>query len=348
MVVVERIDPVGDAAWQEFVLRAPGASVFHGSAWARVLAETYGFRPHYLVWRDASGEIGGGLPLFDVDSRIGGRRLVGLPFSDACPPLAVSHRAAAELLVAAREAATASKRTLEVRGELAPELRNSGLRRSDSYVQHVVPLAGTLEETWSKLHKAAKKGVRKGEREGVTVRLSRERADMERFYRLNIETRRKHGVIPQPWRFFENVQREFMDREEGFLLLAEHGGKIIGADVVLCLGETMVSKFNASLEEHLWLRPNDLMLWKEIELAKAEGYRWLDLGRCETGNEGLRHFKQRWGSEETALPYYFYGTSGGTAADEHRLGRRLMSLFARHAPPLVLRPVSAMVYRHLA
>jgi CelD/BcsL family acetyltransferase involved in cellulose biosynthesis len=347
-LAVERIDPIEDASWEEFVRRTPGASVFHGSAWARVLAGSYGFRPRYLAWRDAAGTIGGGLPLFEVDSRIAGRRLVGLPFSDLCPPLAVSQETTAELLAAAREAAAASGRTLEVRGELAPELRNSGLRRSDTFVQHVIPLAAPLEETWSRLHKAAKKGVRKGEREGVNVRLSRERADLERFYRLNIETRRKHGVIPQPWRFFEALQREFMDRGDGFVMLAEYEGRVIGADVVLCLGETMVSKFNASLEEQLWLRPNDLLLWKTIELARAEGYRRLDLGRCETGNEGLRHFKLRWASEETALPYYFYGPSGGTSAGDHRLGRRLMALFARHAPPAVLRPVSALVYRHLA
>jgi CelD/BcsL family acetyltransferase involved in cellulose biosynthesis len=347
-VGVERIDPIEDAAWEEFVRRTPGASVFHGSAWARVLAGSYGFRPHYLAWRDAAGEIGGGLALFEVNSRIAGRRLVGLPFSDVCPPLAMSPEATGELLAAARQAAAAAGRTLEVRGELAPELRNSGLRRSDAFVQHVVPLAAPIAETWARLHKAAKKGVRKGEREGVGVRLSRERADLERFYRLNIETRRKHGVIPQPWRFFERVQREFMDRGDGFVLLAEYEGKVIGADVVLCLGETMVSKFNASLEEHLWLRPNDLLLWRTMELAKEGGYRWLDMGRCETGNEGLRHFKLRWGSEETALPYYFFGPSAGTTADDHRLGRRLMAMFARHAPPRVLGPVSALVYRHLA
>ena len=36
---------------------SPEGSVFHSTAWAAVLCETYGYQPRYYVLTDASGDI---------------------------------------------------------------------------------------------------------------------------------------------------------------------------------------------------------------------------------------------------------------------------------------------------
>src|SRR5688572_19182787 len=95
---VQTINPLLDGAWEDFVLSQPDASVFHSTAWARVLHDAYGFEPRYLAYRNGSGDIRAGLPLADV----GGRRLVGLPFSDHCAPLLGGNGAGAAVLEAAK------------------------------------------------------------------------------------------------------------------------------------------------------------------------------------------------------------------------------------------------------
>jgi CelD/BcsL family acetyltransferase involved in cellulose biosynthesis len=99
---VQVIDPRHSPAWDEFVAQQAEGSVFHGAAWARVLLETYHYQPRYYVLADASGDILAGVPLLLVNSRLTGRRLVGLPFSDLCPPLVRDGTDASPLLESIR------------------------------------------------------------------------------------------------------------------------------------------------------------------------------------------------------------------------------------------------------
>ncbi len=83
--LVEMVNPVAWPAWDRFVSRHPGATVFHSAAWGRVLAETYGFTPTYLA-KATDGEAVAGWPLTEIGGRFL-RRGVSLPFTDSCPPL---------------------------------------------------------------------------------------------------------------------------------------------------------------------------------------------------------------------------------------------------------------------
>ena len=43
-----RLSPLENPNWDALLTSRPDFSFFHGAAWARVLAETYGFTPHYF------------------------------------------------------------------------------------------------------------------------------------------------------------------------------------------------------------------------------------------------------------------------------------------------------------
>lgn len=68
------------------LLRTPGYSFFHSSAWARVLSESYGYTPFYFTIIE-DGKFRALVPIMEVNSFLTGKRGVSLPFSDYCEPI---------------------------------------------------------------------------------------------------------------------------------------------------------------------------------------------------------------------------------------------------------------------
>lgn len=342
------IDPRATTEWDSFVESHPDATVFHTGNWARVVLDTYNYRPLYHVSRDGNLNIRAGVPLMQVEGRLTNRRLVGLPFSDVCAPLLDGPSNSADLLSALRSVVGEAQAShVEVRGPGTVSLEDAGFRGGAAFYQHIVPIAASAEETAKGFHSSARRAIRKSEKEGITVRHANDLADMREFYRLTVLTRKKQRLLPQPWRFFENIHRHMIETGAGHLLLAEYEGRPVAGDLLLQFRDQMVYKFNASDPAYLHLRPNNMLLWEAIKLSAERGCRTLDLGRCDEDNEGLRRFKLLWGSEEKLLRYYTYKRSGagnGSAAGD--LTRRVLPLFVKVAPSFALQGMGSAVYHN--
>jgi len=346
---VEVIDPRLSPAWDEFVARQPEGSVFHGTAWASVLLETYHYQPRYYALTDASGEILAGVPLLLVSSRLTGRRLVGLPFSDLCPPLVPDGCDASPLLESIRRDAQGNHLSyVEMRGPSPLPLDQWDFQETSCFTRHVIPLDKPLEELEAAFHSSARRGTKKAQREGVTVRSATSPEEMRRFYRLYVTTRRKHGVVPAPYRFFEKIQAHLLAPGSGCLLLAEWQDRLIAADLLLWDARRLTYKFNVSDPQFLEQRPNNVLMWEAIRLGKQLGCSSFDLGRSEADNEGLHRFKGLWASEASPLPYYYYPTVKGFATEDGTsLKRTVMSIAVRLTPRPLLPRAGALLYRHL-
>jgi hypothetical protein len=83
---IQIIDPTRFPSWDSMLFRTPGATFFHGSAWARVLSESYGYTPLYFSVIDGE-KLGALVPMMEVNSFLTGKRGVSLPFTDYCDPL---------------------------------------------------------------------------------------------------------------------------------------------------------------------------------------------------------------------------------------------------------------------
>ena len=80
------INPLHYTGWDELLLSTKSYSFFHSSVWARVLLESYKYKPIYftLIDKDVLLVL---LPLMEVKSFFTGKRGVSLPFSDYCDPI---------------------------------------------------------------------------------------------------------------------------------------------------------------------------------------------------------------------------------------------------------------------
>jgi hypothetical protein len=301
--VVAGLDPLGDPGWDQSVSALPGASFFHRSAWARVLHQAYGFTPHYFG-TFAHGRLQSLLPLMEVDSWATGRRAVSLPFTDACSALASGPDRFGPLWSAALRTARDRRWTyVELRG--GAQLLD-GAPTSFSFWGHRLPLTPDPDDLFARASGAARRGVRLAQANGLTIEVSHTAAAMVTFYRLLGPTRQRHGVPPQPFRFFEALHQEVISRRQGCVILAYFGHTPVAGAVFLHAGRKAIYKYGASLSAWQHLRPNNLLIWEAIAWHARHGFDEMCFGRTARGNEGLRRFKLGWGTEESQLDYFSY------------------------------------------
>src|ERR1700694_4232743 len=86
-MTVYKLNPLAGSRWREFLARHPQASLFHTEEWLKALRLTYGYEP--IVFTTSGGaELSNGVVFCEIQSWLTGRRLVSVPFSDHCQPLA--------------------------------------------------------------------------------------------------------------------------------------------------------------------------------------------------------------------------------------------------------------------
>jgi CelD/BcsL family acetyltransferase involved in cellulose biosynthesis len=336
-----RVLELDDPRWQELVRTAPGTVPFHEPAWAKLLAECYGYRPFVVALENGAG-ITAGLPVLEVPTLFGGKRWVALPFTDHCAPLARNGEGSLiRALDNARRAAAVSR--LEVRAPLAGD----DVHANVAGVIHVLDVEPDPDAAFAKFKPPVRRHVRKAERSGVTVRMGTTAADLtETFYRLHLQTRRRQGVPVQPRRFFTLFWERLLERGHGFVLVASAGGEDVAAAVFLTGNGTVIYKYGAS-DERAWpLRPNHVLFAHAIRWASENGYRTFDFGRTELDQDGLRAFKAGWGARELPLRYAVLaderpspsrGRLGGVA---HRV--------IQSSPQWVCRGAGELLYRYAA
>jgi CelD/BcsL family acetyltransferase involved in cellulose biosynthesis len=335
---------IDDPRWLEFVRSCPDATPFHHPAWASLVADAYRLRAFALTSGDPGGRVTAGLPMIETSTRFA-RRWVALPFTDHCPPLVgaaeTAHRFAADVDEARRSSGVS-------RVEVRADLGGAGTRRAGAFVLHMMRLPAHRDEILRRVeHKSTRRNVRKAQREGVTVRWGDAAPDLhDRFYGLHLATRHRLGVPVQPRRFFRLLWERIVERDLGFVLLAEVGNRPIAGAVFLAWNGRVVYKYGASDRAAWSLRPNDLLFFAALTWAVDNGYRSFDFGRSDADAVGLRRFKSGWGGTETPLTYSVLPTP---SARRFAVGLGSVAGPAiRRSPRWVLKVAGELFYRYAA
>jgi CelD/BcsL family acetyltransferase involved in cellulose biosynthesis len=344
---VELIDPVRDPRWAEFVEIAPAASVFHHPRWIGLLEEQYGYEVLACCAVDRDGRVRAGQALAMVKSRLTAARLVGLPFSDICPPLITEgDGAAAALTFALDELRSRLGVSLEVHGSLPQPLPSA--HPSKHYLHHVLTLEPDADAVTRRFVKSQiLRGARRAQREGLRVELRTDHDALMAFYRLHVATRRRQGLLPHPRRFIARSSR-LLDDGLGFVAIALDGAAPAAAAVFLHFRDVLTYKYGASDASRLTKRPNNLLFVEAIRWGCAHGMTTLDFGRTDIGHESLRAFKLAFGADERRLVYTTLSSSGSRRARDWRRASGLAAPLIRHTPPLVSRGLAELLVGRFA
>jgi CelD/BcsL family acetyltransferase involved in cellulose biosynthesis len=335
------LDPLGDERWTWLTATAPRATIFHHPRWLALLHRRYRYPVAGAAVLDDAGAPLAGLPLAFVASRLTGRRLVGLPFSDACPPL-LAEGAPSEALDVLAGTLERERARRGVPLQVCAPYPQVGTV-TERFLLHAVDLRSGADAVEKGMRPSARRHVRHAERLGVEVVTGTDRAALDAFYALHVHTRRRLGVPTQPKRFIRDLAALMADGL-GFVALARYGGRAIAALVLLRAGATLTYKYGASDERFLRLRPNNLLFARVLRSACEAGLDTLDLGRTDPGQPGLAAFKRSLGASERPLAYTYAG-GPPPAADGSRLERAAGAVI-RRTPATVGRIAGELLYRH--
>ena len=355
---VSEIEPGSDPRWDEFVAGHPNGHVYLHSAWLRCLAAEYERPLIALCAQDATGALTGVLPLIETRgmplrrrSATVGARLSSLPRTPIGGPLASDRESAAALLQAAVER---SEVRLQIK-RAAPDLDGLvagvvGAPWRTSYVLALPDDEAALRFGNSRNHGRIKWAVNKASKEGVSVRVADELADVRAWYPLYVKTMREVVVPPRPLRLFEAMWSELAPAGLMRLYVAEQEGRgMIAGSIVLGLGRTAFYAFNGRLRSALALRPNEVLQWEAIHDACRRGFEHYDLGEVTEDRAGLAEFKRKWGADEVRLHRYYHPPLDASGADDGEGGvvrRVAMSVWPR-LPLAATRLAGDLAYRWL-
>ncbi len=342
---VQVIDVLRDQNWSPLLASHSRASFFHSSAWARVLHDTYGHQPVYFCQIEDE-QLKGLLPVMEVNSALTHRRGIALPFTDFSAPFATSQSRYQELFDSAvKYGRNHGWAHLECRGGYAPAPE---ARPSTSFHGHDLDLTAGEQPLFNGLDSAMRRGIRKAQNAGLTVQFSTNDQAMREFYLLHSGTRRRHGLPPQPYRFFENITRHVLARGLGFIASIAIASEPVAAAIFFHNNCQAIYKFGASDFAFQQLRPNNLLMWEAIKHCAGLGIQTLHFGRTSFANEGLRRFKQEFGAREERIDYFKFDLATRSFVTDADRVESWHNFVFRCLPGPLLRLAGRTLYPHLA
>ena len=342
---VEVVNPLLDDQWDSLLKSYANATIFHGSLWARVLCETYGYQPAYFLVRHGNRLLGL-LPCMEVGSWFTGYRGVALPFTDRSEALIAEDIEPGVLLSSVLKQAGAREwRSFVLHGESSvPAFAIPSL----AFYTHSLDLSLPCDRLFKGCKDTVRRHVRQAQRNGLVVEIGSSSRLMDAYYSLHCLTRKKHGIPPQPVEFFRSIQRNLLQTGLGFVTIARAKARPVAGAVFLHQGTRAYYKFGASDKDDLHLRGNNLVMWESICHLKSEGFVTLDFGRTSITNRGLRRYKLGWGTKESMVHYYRFDFRKNRFVEDTDQASGFHNWIFSMMPVPALRWCGRVLYRHIA
>ena len=343
MAEIQIIDPTAYPNWDDLLLTHPETTFFHTAAWARVLSESYGYKPLYFTMVEDDG-LAVLIAVMEISSPFTGKRGVSLPFTDECHPIAKNDAYFDIVMKRISEYGNrAGWKHIQIRGgqdyfKQAPA--------NTIYCQHTLKLSSNTDLIFKGFKDSVKRNIKRAQKKQIQLRISKTNDGIDAFWKLNCLTRRSHGLPPQPLRFFKNVFKHVIAQGKGFVALALHRAKTVAGAVYFHWNKKAIYKYGASDRRYLDLRPNNLIMWEAIKRCAEGGYRSFDFGRTETENTGLMQFKRGWGADKRELYYFKYDLRKHQYVSA-ATGTKSSYVIFKHLPLPVLRLTGSLLYRHV-
>jgi CelD/BcsL family acetyltransferase involved in cellulose biosynthesis len=348
---LNRVDPLKDSRWSEFVARHPRASVFHSAEWLEALRRTYGYVPAVYTTSAHGSPLKDGLVLCQIKSWMTGSRLVSLPFSDHCDPLVDGPHELASILAALRADVRKERwGYFEMRPLNGLSYTDCSFRPKENYFHHQLDLTPELDSLFGNFHKSStQRKIKRAEREGIAYRVGANESLLRSFYSLFLITRRRHHVPPQPLRWFRNLAMCFKDALQ--IRVALKDDKPVAAILTIRHKNTLTYKYGCSDQRVNKLGGTQMLFWRTIQDAKHSGLVRFDLGRTSVDNTGLATFKDRLGATRSNMIYlrYWAGREPVFSLFDVRNNWKLRiakQVFAR-TPDKILSVIGNVLYRHI-
>lgn len=284
------------------------ASVYHTPAWLR-------------VWED----LGADLAFVEVDAETmvpficrgtgSLRRAYSLPFDTYGGPVTARRGDPVSFEGIIERIASPSVRVADFGAVVAS--CNGALRPA---VSHIVELSGGYDAVARHYSDANRRNIRQAVDHGVRVAAVSQHAVTRDFYRLHLQTVKRHGARPLPRAFFEAVYARLVPAGAATFYLAFHQDRVVAGNLVLRHRDRSYDWMWVYDDRVTPLRATNLMLDHAIRDEAARGSRELNLGASPNDHLGSVRFKQSFGARPYTYAVYSHTAPIVAAARRVRLG----------------------------
>ena len=311
--------------WNEFVKVHKNATLFHTVEWKKVLEETFGYKPEYLVVKNSEGKLVGVSPAFSVKTLFG-KVIVSQPFFEYGGPIVENgfEEAYNEILSFYRDKVENERiKYVEIRilpdGEKQPEhFDNTGFVKQFKAYDFYIDVKGKdfEKDIWLGLYtkkSRVRNSVKKAIKSGMRVA---EDDDIDIYYELYIKTIAKLGSPPYPKTLFENLKK-YVNCSSVRFTYAYLKDKPIAAMMSFPYNNRDLMVSLVSDENYQEYRANDLLYNEQIEYATKNKFEIVDLGRTRPDSPYER-YKRKWGATKIDLYSYVYPPSASEGVNPYK------------------------------
>ncbi|MAF80394.1 hypothetical protein CL628_00085 [bacterium] len=292
------MDEIGSQEWDAQVTATPGGSFLQSWGWGelqRELGNTF--------WRLREKD---GLALVIKRPLRFGKNWLYSPRG----PITASPATFATL-VAQMEKLAEVEQSLFIRTEPATKLEQPW-RKAPKDTQPartlVLDLTKTQDELLAAMHQKSRYNIRLAERKGVTVRFSKDEADIEHFLTLAKEVAGRAPFTYHPPDYYRTFMR-VLDHHGAQLAIAEHKNKVLAVHILMTFGDTVTYVHGASSVEQRSLMAPHLLQWESIKHAQvgsATRYDFYGIAPADAGPEhswtGITRFKLGFSGKQISYP----------------------------------------------
>lgn len=345
-MAVYELDPLTDPRWSEFVIQHADSTIFHTKDWLTSLHRTYGYQP--IAFTTSKGpELNNAIVFCKIKSLLTGKRLVSLPFSDHCQPLA--DQDATNMIVQHLSSHSNAKGMKYV--ELRPlEDNNLSCIASITSTEHFcfqsIDLRKDIAVLYRGMHESCiRRKIKRAEKEQLFYEQGSSERLLRNFYYLFLLTRRRHKLPPPPASWFNNLAHFLGDQLR--IHMAFKNEKPIASILTLTHRDTIVYKYGCSDSSYSNMGGTPYLFWKVIQQAKHTGFSEFDLGRSDYEDDGLIAFKEHLGATSKNITYF----RSLPIKNENSFSKTRVASLMRHTlsrlPDPLLTSVGSILYRHM-
>jgi lipid II:glycine glycyltransferase (peptidoglycan interpeptide bridge formation enzyme) len=169
---------------------------------------------------------------------------------------------------------------------------------------HQLDITKSEEELMSQMRKATRYEIRKAEKVGIKIEISKDEKKIKEFYKLQLNTAKRQKFVPFSYKFFNEQFKVFFEVDKALIYTAVFENKILAQAFIIFYGSEAVYHYGVSTEYGRRYPGAYLIQWEAIKEAKIRGMKKYNFwGVAPEGNKahrfaGVSLFKRGFGGED--------------------------------------------------
>lgn len=315
--MIELANETNKQDYEAFVRSHPDSLLYYSQNYRLLLERFLDAEPCYFIARNCSGFIEGVLPAFLKRNEVFGNVLNSLPFYGSHGSILIREEKKEvkhELIQAFFEFAEKNKcvSTTLITSPFETDLTYYENEIPDTFrderigqLVHLPAASDSVsEDLMAIFHSKTRNMIRKAQK--LPIRIVTDCPDQ--YFNFLVDTHEENmrgiGAKAKPIEFFNLVKEIFQYNSEYRIYTALLDGKPIAALLLLYYNNTVEYFTPVIVEEYRSMQSLSLLIYQAMQDAVNDGYLRWNWGGTWLTQDGVYHFKRRWGTED--LPYYYF------------------------------------------